>query len=233
MRRRVVFVLLGATAIAVAVFLLFPDLDLVVARRTLPADGYFLLYGVRVFYLLHLWIQYLAPATIAFFVVAAIAYFRRRPIWMITAWQALYVVAVFAIGPGFLVNTVVKDHSHRPRPGDMQEFGGKFSYAPPFAFGGACDKNCSFVAGDPATGFAFLAPALLLPPRRRRAGIAASLLLGGGIGLMRMLQGGHFFSDVIFSGLIVAATVLALHWAMFRAGGRPRGRWGLRLSSVA
>jgi lipid A 4'-phosphatase len=231
MRWRAALILVGATAIAVAVFLLFPNLDLVVARRMLRADGHFLLFWVGAFIHVHEAVQYVVPVAIAFFVVAAISHLRHWPIWGITPWQALYVIAVFAIGPGLLVNSVLKDHSHRPRPGDSQEFGGKYAYAPPFAFDGACDQNCSFVAGDPAAGFAFLAPALLLPARRRAAGIAASLLLGGGIGLMRMLQGSHYFSDVIFCGLLVAATALALHWAMFRADGEPRSGLGERLSS--
>ena len=80
-------------------------------------------------------------------------------------------------------------------------------------------------------GFAFLAPALLLPARRRRIGIAASLLLGGSLGLLRMLMGGHFLSDVIFSALLVWATVLVLHSAMFQVDGAPRGRLGRRLSA--
>jgi lipid A 4'-phosphatase len=231
MRRRAAFILLGATAIAVAVFLVFPDLDLVVARRMLRADGHFLLFWVYSFIYVHEAVQYLVPLAVVFFVVAAIAYFRRRPIWGITAWQALYVIAVFAIGPGLLVNTVLKDHSHRPRPGETQEFGGPFAYAPLVSFDGACDQNCSFVAGDPAAGFALLAPALLLPPRRRSAGIAASLLLGSAIGLMRMLQGAHYFGDVIFSGLLVALTALVFHWAMFRADGSARSTLGRRLSA--
>ena len=231
MRPRAALILLGATAIAVAVFLMFPNLDLVVGRSMLRPDGHFLLFWVLPFVHVHDAIQYLVPLVIAFFVVAGIAHLRHRPIWGITQWQVLYVVAVFAIGPGLLVNALAKDHSHRPRPGESQPFGGPFAYAPPFAFNGACDNNCSFVAGDPAAGFAFLAPALLLPPRRRPAGIAGSLLLGGSIGLMRMLQGSHFFSDVIFCGLLVAATALALHWAMFRADGQARGRLGQRLSA--
>jgi lipid A 4'-phosphatase len=231
MRPRAAFALLGATAIAVAVFLRFPDLDLVVARTMLRPDGHFLFYFVRFYDLLHASVQYLAPVAGAFFVIAAIAHFLGRPIWGITAWQALFVVVAFAIGPGLLVNTVIKDNSHRPRPGDVREFGGELSYAPPFAFDGACDENCSFVAGDPAMGFAFLAPALLLPARRRRIGIAASLLLGGSLGLLRMLMGGHFLSDVIFSALVVWATVLVLHWAMFKADGAPYGRLGRRLSA--
>lgn len=231
MRRRAALILLGVTAVAVAVFLLFPDLDLVVARRMLRADGHFLLLWVDAFTFIHDLTQYLVPAGIVFFVLAALAHFLHRPIFGITPWQALYVVAAFAIGPGLLANTLAKDHSHRPRPGETQEFGGEFAYRAPFAFDGACDQNCSFVAGDPAAGFAFLAPALLLPARRRPAGIVATLLLGAGIGLMRMLQGAHFFSDVVFSGLIVSAAVLALHWAMFRSDGQPRGRLGKRLTA--
>jgi lipid A 4'-phosphatase len=230
MRRRAAFILLGATVLCVALFLLFPDLDLVVARRMLRADGHFLLFWIDPFIYVHVAVQYLVPAAVVFFIVAAIAYGRGRKIWGITAWQALYVIAVFLIGPGLLVNTVVKDHSHRPRPGQTMEFGGDSPYARPFDFTGACAENCSFVAGDPAAGFAFLAVAFLLPARRRKAGVAGAILLGSAIGLMRMLQGSHFFSDVIFCGLLVSATALTFHWAMFRADGSPRGHLGRRLS---
>jgi len=68
---------------------------------------------------------------------------------------------------------------------------------------------------------------------RRRAGIAVALALGALLGLMRMLQGGHFLSDVIFSGIVVSATVLFLHWAMFTADDAPRGVLGRRLSGPA
>jgi lipid A 4'-phosphatase len=230
MRRRAGLLLLGVTILASALFLIAPRLDIAVGQTMLRADGHFLLYYERNSYLFHLALQYAAPIILAFCVVAVIAWRLRRPISGITAWQALYVALVLAIGPGLLINSVLKDNSHRPRPASVQEFGGPEPYAPPFDFAGVCDVNCSFVAGDPAIGFALLAPALLLPPRRRGAGIAVALGLGALLGLMRMLQGGHFLSDVIFSGIVVSATVLGLHWAMFTADGAPRGRWGRQLS---
>jgi lipid A 4'-phosphatase len=230
MRRRWALILLGVSVAGVAVFLVFPRLDIAVGRLLLRGDGHFLLYYERNSYLFHLALQYVAPAIVVFFFAAAIAWLRRRPIWGITAWQALYVALVFAVGPGRLVNVLFKDNFHRPRPSTVQEFGGSMAYAPPFDLSGACDHNCSFVAGDPAIGFALLALALLLPaPWREKAG-AGAIALGAALGLMRILQGSHFLSDVIFSGIVVCATALALHAAMFTADGAPRGRWGRQLS---
>ena len=230
MRRRWALILLGVTVIAVAVFLGFPRLDIALSKMALRSDGHFLLYYERNTYLLHLALQYVVPAVIAFCVVAAIAWRLGRPIWGITAWQALFVILAFAIGPGLLVNVVLKNNSHRPRPANVQDFGGSSDYAPPFDFSGACDTNCSFVAGDPSMGFGFLAVALLLPPARRNRAAVAAIGLGAAIGLMRILWGAHFFSDVVFSGIATCAAVLALHWAMFAADGSPRGRWGRQLS---
>ena len=230
MRRRWALILLGVTVIAVAVFIVFPRLDIALSKMALRGDGHFLLYYERNTYLLHLALQYVVPVVIVFFVVAGIAWRLGRPVWGITAWQALFVILAFAIGPGLVVNVMLKNNSHRPRPANVQEFGGANAYAPPFDFSGACDTNCSFVAGDPAMGFGFLAVALLLPPARRNRAAAGAIGLGAAIGLMRILWGAHFFSDVVFSGIATCAAVLALHWAMFTADGAPRGRWGRQLS---
>ncbi len=230
MQRRAGLVVLGTAIAGAALFIVFPRLDIAVGRLMITGKGRFLLYFEGISYHFHLALQYVAPAILVFCLVAGIAWFCRRPIGGITAWQALYVALVIAIGPGLLVNVVLKDNSHRPRPVTIQDFGGQVPYAPPFDFTGACDENCSFVSGDPAIGFALLAPALLLPAGRRRTGVAAALVLGAALGIMRMLQGAHFLSDVFFCGIVVAATVLVLRWAMFEADGSPRGGWGRRLS---
>jgi lipid A 4'-phosphatase len=225
-RGRLALALLAVTAACIVVFSLFPDLDLWVARALLGSDGLFLGQNSYLLNWLHeKAVPWMVKLCLAFFVLTLLAWLFGRSIAGISAKEALFVIAVFAIGPGLLANTLAKDHSGRPRPTDARPFGGPFAYAAPFAFDGACPNNCSFVSGDAAAGFGFLAPAALLPPGWRRRGIVAALALGGAIGLMRMLQGGHFLSDVIFAGLLVAATTLAIHWAMFRAPGR---LWGGR-----
>jgi len=223
-RRKLALALLAATAASIVVFSLFPELDLSVARALLRPDGLFLGQNSYLFNWLHeKAVPWMVKLCLAFFVLALLARLFGRSIAGISVKEALFVIAVFAIGPGLLANTLAKDHSGRPRPTDAQPFGGPFAYAAPFAFDGACPNNCSFVSGDAAAGFGFLAPAALLPRRWRKQGIVGALVLGVVVGLMRMLQGGHFLSDVIFAGLLVAATTLAIHWAIFRPRSRPRG----------
>jgi len=209
---------LGATV----VFLIYPELDLAVGANMLGPDGRFLLALSRTAELLHYATPYWVGICIGFFVLAAILRLLGRPIGNLGLWQALYVAAVFAIGPGLLTNTLLKDHSGRPRPVDVLQFRGSNVYVAPFAFDGDCDHNCSFVAGDPSAAFALTAPALLLPARRRKWGIAAALGFGIAVGLLRMYQGGHFLSDVIFGAIFSLGTVLLLHWLMFRPDGTPR-----------
>jgi lipid A 4'-phosphatase len=227
MRGKAALLLLAVFLAAAAVFLIYPELDLAVGAHMLGSDGRFLLALSRPAELLHDATPYWVGLCIGFFVVAVIARLFGRPIGDLGLWQALYVAAVFAIGPGLLTNTLLKDHSGRPRPVDVLQFRGGNVYVPPFAFDGACSHNCSFVAGDPSAAFAFVAPALMLPAgRRRKWGVAAALAFGVLVGLLRLYQGGHFLSDVIFGAVISLGTVLLLHWLMFRADGRPRRPFG-------
>lgn len=104
-----------------------------------------------------------------------------------------------SIGPGLITNTVLKDNWGRPRPYQVIRDGAKFRpvYKPDF---GASQYN-SFPCGHATVGF-FLGVPLLVIGRRKR-GLIVSILGGGFVGLVRFLQGGHYLTDVIVSGIIV------------------------------
>ena len=102
-----------------------------------------------------------------------------------------------------MVNTLLKDNWGRPRPSTIVEFSGPNHYVPPLLPSDQCPENCSFPSGHAALGFWLVAFAFLAPPRRRRPAMVAALVFGGLVGLVRIAQGGHFLSDVIFSGVIV------------------------------
>lgn len=126
----------------------------------------------------------------------------RRPVLGVTRRVALYVLLSLALGPGLVVNVVLKDNWGRPRPSTIQEFGGANTYVRPLFLSNQCDENCSFASGHGALGFWPVALALLAPPRWRRSALAAAMAFGGMVGLVRIAQGGHFLSDVLAAALI-------------------------------
>lgn len=124
---------------------------------------------------------------------------------------AWYVLSSLALGPGLIVNVVLKDNWGRPRPSTLRDFGGDNYYVPPLVLSDQCDNNCSFSSGHGALGFWPVALALLAPPPWRKWAVAAAMTFGAAVGFVRIAQGGHFFSDVVFSAVIVIATSLWLH----------------------
>ena len=122
--------------------------------------------------------------------------------WAPSGRAMIFLIATVAIGPGLVVNLSLKDHWHRPRPINTQEFNGPNAFKPWYEFDGACKKNCSFVSGEAATGFWMVAPASVLPPPARGPAIVAAFAFGVAASLLRMAFGGHYLSDVLLGGLV-------------------------------
>jgi lipid A 4'-phosphatase len=212
---RSVFLYVAVVGAAVALFLLAPGIDLWVSGLFFrPGEGFFLanLGLVRALYRAVPWI--VTVQAIGIPLLLLLGWWRKRAIAGIGLKQGLFVLLVLVLGPGLAVNTALKDHWGRARPSQIVEFGGSqtFTAAPlPVT---ACDKNCSFVSGHAAVGFALIAYSFLAINRRRRRLVAASAVGAGAvIGLARMIQGAHFLSDVVFAGLIVCG----ISWLLARA----------------
>jgi lipid A 4'-phosphatase len=88
-----------------------------------------------------------------------------------------------------------------------------------------CPRNCSFVSGEASAMFApFFALAFLLPQYRMGL-LAAGLATGLLVGTVRIIQGAHFLSDVLFAGIFMALTVALLHIAFIGVWREPRRTW--------
>lgn len=129
---------------------------------------------------------------------------------------ALFLVLVVTLGPGLLVNVVLKDHYGRPRPREVQALGGQLPFLPVWVPGP--DRQAkSFPCGHCSMGFYLAVPYLLLKRRRRAAAwafAAAGIGMGGLLGAARMMAGGHFLSDVVWAGGLTWLVALALHHLM-------------------
>ena len=146
-----------------------------------------------------------------------------RPLWRLDRNALIFLVAALAIGPGILVNTVLKDHWGRARPYQIEAFGGSHQFTPAPLPADQCSRNCSFVSGHAALGFSLVGFAFLLPAgRRRNLALAAALSFGALVGLARIAAGHHFLSDIVDAGLIVVATSWLLHrWLVVHDGATP------------
>jgi len=127
---------------------------------------------------------------------------------------AVFLLLLLALAPGLLVNSLLKDHLGRARPREIVSCGGSYAYTE-FWQPGTTGKNSSFPSGHAAIAFYPLGLWFVLRrryPTAARAALLFGLGFGGAVSLARMLQGGHFLSDVIWAGGLdfLVAGVLAL-----------------------
>ena len=138
--------------------------------------------------------------------------FRRRRLLSLGVPHWAYLVACLIIGPGLLTNAILKENWGRARPDHTDHFGWTAKFTPALVPSSQCSRNCSFVSGESSTIFmVFFSLALLLAAYRTPL-ILGGILIGGLAGLVRIGMGGHFLSDVTFSGIFMLLVAGLLYW---------------------
>lgn len=169
------------------------------------------------------WLYRLAPWPAILLGLASLAHLGASLRWASLRRhnrRAWCVLAALAVGPGLIVNATLKDHYGRPRPRQVEAFGGPYTYLPVLTPGPHRDAR-SFPSGHASIAFFLLTPFFFLRHRRLAwacllAGLGWGLLVGGA----RVMQGGHWPSDVLWAGAIVYFTgYLASRAFGFRPGG--------------
>ncbi|MBC2836948.1 phosphatase PAP2 family protein [Paragemmobacter straminiformis] len=207
--------------LAMLPFVIFPRLDLAVSDLFFakgwmdsPASE-----GIR----FALW-RLSGVVLLAAFVLWLLALVRKRAILRGPARLWGLIVLTYALGPGLLVDTLLKRHWGRARPADVAEFGGSLTYSPPWWPSDQCLSNCSFVSGE-VSGATATAIALLLVLglwRDRLSPLALRVLavLAAALPLVTALQrlstGRHFLSDTLFAMLFTLLLASLLHRALIR-----------------
>ncbi len=135
--------------------------------------------------------------------------------WGVTTPRISYLMATLILGPGLLVETILKPNWGRARPKDVTIFGGEQPYTPPVWVADACERNCSFVSGHAAVAYWLTAYAFLAPQAWRIPAVTIAFLFGSMVGLVRIMQGAHFLSDVVFAAIIVIGVNAFAYRLMF------------------
>src|SRR5262245_31731715 len=216
------FLALGLAAGMVLVA--FPELDLMLAQATYSPGSGFIGWQIG-------WLGVLRAGFIVFYfgtIVVSIAgwlaslkgnrrYFRPK--------EWLFLLVCLSVGPGLLANVGFKDQWGRARPKQIVAFGGSKHFTPALLPTDQCKRNCSFVSGEASSVFAPFYAAAAIAPQWAATLIVVGTVAGLSAGSVRIVQGAHFLSDVVFAGLFMGLTVLALYRLMFA----PRGSWPLVL----
>lgn len=130
-----------------------------------------------------------------------------------TQRACVFLALLLALGPGLIINSGLKSVWGRPRPSECRQFGGEHRFIPVGVQTQQLKPNSSFPSGHASIAFYWMAPGFVLANRRRRLSLgffAGGTAYGLAMGAIRIAQGGHFLSDVIWAGAIVYLTGAAL-----------------------
>ncbi len=182
-------------------FVLWPQLDLAISGRFADAAGFPLRLDptIAVFnnglLIVSRWLSgLLLLATILAFTVRRWSRLHalRRPL--------LFLVVAAALGPGLLVNVVLKEGSGRARPVTVQEFGGSKQFTPAYVIADQCADNCSFVSGHASIAAMPMAGWFVARSRRARRGwLLGGLAFALVAAVFRVIVGAHFASDALLA----------------------------------
>lgn len=211
--------LLALIGLTLLIFGIWPGIDLAVTGYYHDASGFPVRNNAIIETLRNLlWDASLLIPLLAL-ILLGLAGWLRRPVLALSARAWGFVLLLFLLGPGVLVNGILKAQWGRARPVNVVDFGGTAQFTPAYQISDQCAANCSFVSGEGAGSMAMTITALLilwllrdrLPGAVYRLGQAAALMMLGFVGWQRVASGGHFLSDVLLSWLIVAliAAILA------------------------
>jgi len=218
MTRTGLLIALAIAGIVGLVFGIWPRLDLEIARLFYMPERNGFFYAWQRWMVV--WRDYTSLIITLCAVPAGVALIDKlvhpdRPL-LVPGRAVLFLLMTLALGPGILANSVLKQNWGRPRPIDVVEFKGADPFVAWWDTGGACPANCSFIGGEPSGAFWTLAPAALAPPRWRVPAYGAALAFGSVVSVARIAAGGHFFSDVVFAGVLTFLIIWIAHGLIYR-----------------
>ena len=219
--RPLLAVLLVTAAISITAFV-FPQIDLWASALFYePGQGFPLTHDKALLALRSLGRVVPGIVVAGLVVLVALRVWKQQPLAQLSDRGLLFLAACMALGPGLLVNLVLKSYWGRVRPISTDVFGGSQPFTPAWWPWGGCQANCSFVSGEASTAIVLIAFAFVAPSQWRRAIVSVTLVWTAVISLNRVAFGAHFLSDVVISCGLTLAVILALKALILDRGGQP------------
>lgn len=200
--------IVGVLFIGFSMFFFFnPQVDLSVAAYYWTKDSGFYLRNEPIFKFLY-WVfaKISVPMALGFLFYLLISLASRKnnlnqtgSFWQRYNREVLFLLLLLVLG-SLIIEGFFKNVWGRARPRDILELGGHLLFTPAWVISGQCDSNCSFMSGHSSFGFYFMAFAWV---KKSRLWLIPGFITGLALSLTRIVQGGHFVSDVILPFFIV------------------------------
>lgn len=204
------------TASISMIFSAFPQIDLSVSRLFYVEGQGFPASNITVLQTFRAIGQYF-PLTLSIVMLVGLALkliYPTRPC-LFNPRFTVYFASLFLLGPGLIVNLILKPFWDRPRPRQILEFGGDKVFMTPWQFGGETFDARSFVSGEVAVVVCLIPLAFFVPPVWRRCVFVLLSLFAAATGLNRMVFGAHFLSDVLIAAGLMAMLASGLWYLIY------------------
>ncbi len=197
-----------ATCILAMIFIIYPEVDIMFSKlffsevhnKFYLAHNSFLKFMSKFAYFL----AFLLLSSVS---ISILKTFIKTKSFRFEIYKSqIIVLLVFLIGNLIVVQLYSKPYFERARPIKVKEFYGHLAFSSAFEVSNQCKHNCSFVSFHTSIGMLFLIYSFCQICKRREVMIATSLLFTVFLGLMRISQGRHFLSDVVFSACFMMIT---------------------------
>lgn len=215
-RPRIPLLIAALALIPIALFTLWPEFDLQVSSYFYDeATARFPLYENKI---LRFASKISVPVILLFIMTATVlavyGILRKHTVLGLTKARYIYLMVLLLVAPLITV-LVFKNTWSRARPMEVVQFGGEVAFTPYYEPTDQCAEDCSFISGHTSRGFYFLGVVFLLQAWQSRWRRPVQLLLGAyavQAGVLRVITGQHWSTDVLFAAIIV--TTIA--WQFYR-----------------
>ena len=184
------------------IFFIFPTIDISVSGIFYKGSGSFFAnsFDWNVYLLRDILLPIIVLAVLLIPIIGIVYWIiTKKNFLSLTLNNLAYLFLSSFLSLGLVVNVILKNLWGRVRPNDTILFGGDQPFSIPWLKVSHCDHNCSFVSGD-VSAYTLLLALILVFSKPQFNKFAYLLIIL--IGITRIMEGGHFFSDVIMSFMI-------------------------------
>ncbi len=126
-----------------------------------------------------------------------------------------FVFGSMLVGPLLITNAFFKNFWGRARPYEVLNFSGEKNFSHAFIPSNQCSWDCSFISGHTAVAIWTFSLALICPIKYRTFAILCAFLFTLLVATTRVVQGYHFFTDVLFAGVVNFYVVWSFYYSVY------------------